>query len=75
MKSNIIQLNLPGDRHQYDWLLAKISQARKASQDHLDYIKANQDGPYDKTDISREFGYHEFADMVEFWIRDLYRNG
>lgn len=74
MKSNVIQLNLPGNKRQYDWLLAKIKQADRASRIYADHMKADPDGPYEYCDITREYGYSEALQLVEFWIKDLYRS-
>lgn len=71
--NNIISLNLPGNSHQYDWLLAKIKQADRASRQYAAHMRADPDGPHEYCDITREFGYQEFAALVEFWIKDLYR--
>lgn len=73
MKSNVIPINFPGNSHQYDWLLAKIKQADRASRQYAAHMRADPDGPHDERDIATENGYSEALGLVEMWIKDLYR--
>lgn len=71
--SNVVHLNLPGNKRQYDWLLAKIKQADRASRQYAAHMRADPDGPHDESDLTREYGYQEALALINFWIKDLYR--
>jgi len=52
--------------------LEYVVMARKASEEHLEFIRNNQDSCYDETDIAREHGYQEMASLVEYWINRVF---
>lgn len=70
MSAKVIKLQLPGNFRQYDWLLRKIAKAHHASSMYVDGMKSDPDGPHDETDLSREYGYQESLNLLEYWIKE-----
>ena len=52
-----------------DTYLDDLRKARAASLKHLQFLYENQDSCYDKTDVSREFGFCEAIDMCIYLYR------